>query len=34
MFLLVPPNLCFLRKGVGTKALKLETIKEFKGNIV
>ena len=32
IFLLEPPNLCFPRKVLGTKAFKLKTIKEVKGN--
>ena len=34
IFLLEPPNLCFLRKVFGTKALKLKTFKECKRNKV
>ena len=34
IFLLEPPNLCFLRKEFGTKAFKLKTMKEDKRNKV
>ena len=34
IFLLEPPNLCFLRKEFGTKAFKLKPMKEDKRNKV
>ena len=34
IFLLEPPNLCFLRKVLGTKAFKLKTMEEDKRNKV
>ena len=34
IFLLEPPNLCFLRKVLGTKAFKLKTINEVRRNKV